>query len=157
MGEYKLSQKHYERAISLFRQYSLQPSWNNYWKMALILARVMNSEKGININEIFKYYEDNKTKLYEGWMLSCIGEILLNMDDRHISESEDWIKKAIESHKKYSMLWYLARDYVLYAELFTRKGDIPKAKEILNRAIDTFKECGADGWVEKYEKELSSL
>jgi hypothetical protein len=32
-----------------------------------------------------------------------------------------------------------------------------KAKEDLNRAIEIFKECGADGWVEKYAKELASL
>ncbi len=87
-------------------------------------------------------------------MPSCIGEILLNMDDRHISESEDWIKKAIESHKKYSMMWYLARDYALYAELFKRKDDLPKARENLSKAIDLFKECGADGWVEKYQRDL---
>jgi len=29
--------------------------------------------------------------------------------------------------------------------------------EKLNKAIDIFKECGADGWVERYEKELASL
>ena len=117
----------------------------------------MSNEKDININEIFKYHEDNNTKLYEGWMLSCIGEILLNMDDPHISESEDWIKKAIESHKKYGTIWYLARDYALYAELFQRKGDLPKVKENLTKSIKIFKECGADGWVEKYEKELDAL
>ena len=32
-----------------------------------------------------------------------------------------------------------------------------KAKENLNKAIEILKECGADGWVEKYEKELSDL
>jgi hypothetical protein len=29
-----------------------------------------------------------------------------------------------------------------------------EAKENLGRAIEIFKECGASGWVEKYEKEL---
>jgi hypothetical protein len=38
-----------------------------------------------------------------------------------------------------------------------RKGDQSKAKENLNQAIKTFKECGADGWVEKFAKELVSL
>ena len=55
------------------------------------------------------------------------------------------------------MMWNLARDYALYAELFKRKGDLPKARENLSKAIEIFKECGADGWVEKYEKELASL
>jgi len=32
-----------------------------------------------------------------------------------------------------------------------------KAKENLNKAIEIFTECGADGWVDKYEKELAEL
>ena len=45
----------------------------------------------------------------------------------------------------------------LYAELFKRKGDQPKAKENLEKAIEVLTDCGADGWVEKYEKELAAL
>jgi len=30
-------------------------------------------------------------------------------------------------------------------------------KENLAKVIDIFKECGADGWVKKYEDELASL
>ena len=55
------------------------------------------------------------------------------------------------------MIWHLARNYALYAELLKRKGDLTKAKENLTKAIKIFKECGADGWVEKYEKELAEL
>jgi len=55
------------------------------------------------------------------------------------------------------MMWHLGRDYAIYSELFKRKGDQSKAKENLNKAIEILKECGADGWVEKYEKELASL
>ena len=54
-------------------------------------------------------------------------------------------------------MWFLASDYALYAELFKRKGDQPKAKQNLTKAIEIFKECGADGWVERAEKELASL
>jgi hypothetical protein len=85
------------------------------------------------------------------------GKILLNIDDQHISEAEGWIKRSIETNQQYGMMWNLARDYALYADLFKRKGDFPKAKEKLNTAIDIFKECGADGWVVKYEKELKKL
>jgi hypothetical protein len=88
---------------------------------------------------------------------SYIGEILLVLDDKFLSEAEDWIKKAIEAHNKCGMMWHLARDYVLYSELFKRKGDLPKAKQKLSKAIEIFNECGADGWVDKYEKELVAL
>ena len=95
--------------------------------------------------------------MFAGWMSNCIGDILLKIDNQHISEAEDWIQKAIESNKRNGMMWYLAKDYALYAELFNRKGDLSRAKENLSKAVDIFKECGADGWVEKYEKELAAL
>jgi hypothetical protein len=38
-----------------------------------------------------------------------------------------------------------------------QKGDQSRAKENLAKAIDLFKECGADGWVEKSEKELAEF
>jgi hypothetical protein len=41
--------------------------------------------------------------------------------------------------------------------LFKRTGDRLKAQENLGKAIEILKECGADGWVAKYEKELTTL
>jgi hypothetical protein len=35
------------------------------------------------------------------------------------------------------------------------KDNRSKARENLGKAIDLFKECGAAGWVEKYEKVLA--
>jgi hypothetical protein len=55
------------------------------------------------------------------------------------------------------MRFHLAKDHILYAELFKRKGDRLKARGNLGKAIEIFKECGADGWVEKYEKELATI
>ncbi|MFC1857250.1 hypothetical protein ACFL9U_04390 [Thermodesulfobacteriota bacterium] len=86
-----------------------------------------------------------------------IGRILLNIDDHHISEAEDWIKRAIETNQKYGMQWNLAQDYALYSDFYKRKGDPSKARENLTKAIQIFTECGADGWVEKYEQEIASL
>jgi len=157
MGEYETSQKHDERAISLYQHSSIESSYIIWNKISIALAKVKNKEKDINLNEIFKWHENIKSKWAKGWSLNCIGTILLNIDDQHISEAEDWIKRAIETKQKYGMMWPLAQDYALYADLFKRKGDLPKAKENLGKAIEIFKECGADGWVEKYEKELASF
>jgi hypothetical protein len=55
------------------------------------------------------------------------------------------------------MMFHLGKDYALYAELFKRKGDRSKAQENLGKAIEILKECGADGWVEKAQKELTAL
>ncbi|UCF85588.1 MAG: AAA family ATPase, partial [Desulfobacteraceae bacterium] len=155
--KYETSKKNYEKAISLYQNGSLWLSWINYFKMLLVSTKVMNNEKDINLNDLFKCYDENKLKALEGYMLNAIGEILLNISNQHISEAEGWIKKAIEVDNRNGTMWNLARDYALYAELFKRKGDLSKAKEKLNKAIEIFKDCGADGWVEKYEKELASL
>jgi Tfp pilus assembly protein PilF len=93
-------------------------------------------------------------KLYDGMIARYISEILFHVDDQQMSEAEDWIKKAIETDKRNGTIWNLGRDYALCSELFKRKGDHSKSQENLNKAIEIFKECGAEGWVEKYEKDL---
>ena len=55
------------------------------------------------------------------------------------------------------MRFHLGGDYAVYAEFFKRKGDKEKAKEQLGKAIDIYRECGADGWVTKAEEELAKL
>ncbi len=73
-----------------------------------------------------------------------IGEILLNIDDQHISKAEHWILKAIEADQRNRMMFHLGKDYALYAELFKRKGDRVRAQDNLGKAIEILKECGAE-------------
>jgi len=159
MGEYKKSQDCFEKIILRMEQEQarLFPSWMNLYKIALALAKVMNNETDINLAELFKCHEDNRYEMLEGWMSRHIGEILLNIDDKHISEAEDWVKRAIEADKGNGMMFQLGKDYAAYAELFKRKGDIPKAKENLSKAIEIYKECGADGWVTRAEEEQAKM
>jgi hypothetical protein len=117
----------------------------------------MNNENDIDLESLYGYVQKNKVKEFDGQMRRFIGEILLNIDDQHLSEAENWIKKAIEADKRNGMMWHLGMDHALYAEFLRRKGDQSGAKENLNKAIEIFKDCGADGWVEKTEKELSSV
>jgi len=156
-GDYKKCQGYYKRAISFWQHTSLFPSYIIGTKISKALAKVMNKEKDINLNEIFKWHKDIRSCNIKEWMTNSIGEILLNIDDQHITEAEDWIKASIETNQKYDMMWQLARGYALYAELFKRKGDLPKANNNLSKAIEIFKDCGADGWVKKYEKELAVI
>jgi hypothetical protein len=72
-----------------------------------------------------------------------------------MDEDEAWIKKAIEINEQNRMPWDLARDYALYAKFFQKKGDPTQAKEKLGKAIELMRSIGADGWVEKFEKELA--
>ena len=64
-----------------------------------------------------------------------------------MAEAEAWIRRAIDVDTRYAVPWNLARDHALYADWFKKKGDIQGAKEQLTKAIDLFRECGADGWV----------
>jgi hypothetical protein len=81
----------------------------------------------------------------------------MNIDDDHLTESEHWIQNAIEADQRNRTMFYLGKDYAVYADLFRRKGDRLKAQENLGKAIETLKECGADGWVTKAEKDLATL
>jgi hypothetical protein len=81
----------------------------------------------------------------------------LNSDDDHLTDSEVWIKKAIDADTQNGTRWQLASDHILYADWFKKKGDIQGATEQLTKAIDIFKECRADGWVTRTQESLAKL
>ena len=124
------------------------------WKISIARSKVLSNDKNIDIDEVFEYYKELNVKAYQGWAARYIGEIFLNIDDHHISEAEDWFKKAIEVDKKNSTIWSLGSNYAYYAKLFRRRGDLTRFKQNLKKAIEIFKECGARGWAKKYEQEL---
>ncbi|MCK4819657.1 hypothetical protein KA005_28080, partial [bacterium] len=157
IGEYQNAKEHYSKAAWLAERSGALPSWVTTIKTGVARAKVMMNDKDIDLESLYLYVYENRVKNQEGNKQRYIGEILLNMDDQHLSEAQDWIKKAIQTHKQDGMMLFLGWDYTLYAELFKRKDDPSKAKESLAKAIEIFKECGADGWMEKYEKELAAL
>jgi len=156
-GNFQRSKEHYEKGIWAFERNRLFPSWVGWGKVASTRSKVKNKEKDVNLESLYAHSRNNKVKVAEGWIQRYIGEILLNIDDQHISDAEHWIQKAIEADQRNRMMFHLAKDYALYAELFKRKGDRLKAQENLGKAIEIFKECGADGWVEKAEKDLAII
>jgi class 3 adenylate cyclase/tetratricopeptide (TPR) repeat protein len=157
MGDFSKSKEHYEKGIWVWERNRMVPSWANLAKVGLARSKVMAKEKDVNLESLYAYSQNNKVKAVEGWFQRYIGEILLNIDDQHMSEAEHCIQKAIEADQRNRTMFLLGHDYTLYAELFKRKGDRLKAQENLGKAIEIFRECGADGWVEKAEKDLASL
>ncbi len=155
--EYQSAVNHYEDAIRLLENKNVMPGWLRLNRIALYRAKMMKKESDIDVDALCAFVRENRIRIHEGRMNRLIGEILININEQHIAEAENWIMKAIEADTRNEMMWFLGRDYALYAELFKRKGDQLKAKENMNRAIEILEECGADGWVEKYEKELSTL
>jgi class 3 adenylate cyclase/tetratricopeptide (TPR) repeat protein len=153
-GNYQGAINQYEKANWFMENTIMYRSWLNWCKIALARAKVMNEEKDVDLEELYGFVSENRVKVHEGQMRKHLAEILLNLDSDHLDTAENWILEAIEADKRNGMKFYLGRDYVLSAEIYQRKGDQAKAKKDMNQAIDIFKECGADGWVQKYEKEL---
>jgi class 3 adenylate cyclase/tetratricopeptide (TPR) repeat protein len=152
--EYENSKVHYGKAITYLKQAGFGYSRANFGRLGIARAKVMSNEKDIDLESLYGYVELNNLKEFDGQMPRYVAEILLNIDDQHLAEAEDWAEKAIDSDERNGMQFRLGQDYVVYAEVFKRKGDRSKANENLSTAIEIFKQCGADGWVKKYEKEL---
>jgi tetratricopeptide (TPR) repeat protein len=157
IGEYEKSDTHFSKAIWLFEQNRSSPSTANLAKLGLVRTRVLKNDKAVhwaalNDNEYESHY-----KIHDGLKARYFSEILLHIDNQHLCESEDRINIAIKADKKNGMMLHLGKNYASYAYLSTRKDDQHKAKENLCKAIEIFNKCGADGWAEKYEKELAAL
>jgi class 3 adenylate cyclase/tetratricopeptide (TPR) repeat protein len=156
-GEFQKAVCQYEEAIRLIEPTEFMPSWLTLVKTGLALANIMNSKQGVDPESLCIDAIKSKLKVFEGWTSRNLGEIFLNIDDQHTQEAQHWIEQAIEADERNGMRWHLARDIAVYAELFKRKGDKEKAKEQLGKAIDIYKECGADGWVTRAEEEMARL
>ncbi|MGD1153845.1 MAG: adenylate/guanylate cyclase domain-containing protein [Syntrophales bacterium] len=157
LREYDDAVNCYKRIISIVEDVSFLPSMINLFQSCLMRAKVLRHDQDIELSELFARYQNNKLTFCEGWTARNIGDILLNMDDDHLSDAEVWFQKAIEADTKNELRWHLATDHALYADWFKKKGDIQGAKEQLTKAIDLFRECGADGWVERTQKAMSTL
>jgi tetratricopeptide (TPR) repeat protein len=157
IGEYEKSKQQYAKSILMMKKNKTMPSWIRINNICLAKAKIMTNNKDIDIEALYKYDAENRIELYSGLIKRSIGEILLNIDNEHFDDAEIWIKRAIKTDNRNGMMWHLGKDYALYSELWRHKGRQSKARESLIKAIEIFKKCGADGWVQKYEHVLSSL
>jgi len=157
MGDFQKAVFHYEEAFRLRERSEVLPSWSRLCKTGVALDNIMNGEQGVDLESLCRDAIKCKPKSIEGWIRRNIGEIFLNIDGQHFAEAQHWIEQAIEADERNGMRWHLARDIAVYAELFKRKGDMFKAREQLGRAIDIYKECGADGWVTMAQEALAKL
>jgi tetratricopeptide (TPR) repeat protein len=155
-GEYQKAQSYYEKMISILEPTKYRPSEIGLYKVGLARAKVLGSGQDIDINELLEYCSKIRSKRMQNKCFRYICEILLNIDS-HINRADKWLEKIIKSDKRANFRFFLGQDYALYAELYKRTGNRSKAKEHLSKAVEIYKECDADGWVEKYEKELAEL
>jgi len=144
-------------ALHLNKKGNYFPSFSKCLELIVAFVRVMKKDEHINVNEILSNYHDINIVIADISVSYYAGKIILNTDHNNVRQADKWINKSIETCKKYGMQCLLARSYALYSEYYQKIGDTVKAKESLNKAIEIFKECGADGWVAKYEQLLSVL
>jgi len=157
ISEFEEAEKHFDRAIQLLEHNRIIPSWKHIFKMALVKTKLTYSKKDIDIDSLYSIVNENNVKIWDGWIHSCIAENLLKIDNDRIAEAEDWINKAIEIDKSNGVLINLGKYYVLYAEIFKRKGAQFEERKNLKKAIELFRNSGADGWAGVVEKDLASL
>jgi class 3 adenylate cyclase/tetratricopeptide (TPR) repeat protein len=165
LGEINFEKKDFLKSVEWYEKAYLylkdtqffSPSILNWAEAGLMRANSMVNPQDIDLESLYAHSKNNKIKLVQGWIFSYIGAILMNIDDDPLPEGKTWIQKAIEEDQRNGTRFFLGRDYALYAEWFKRNGDRFKARENLGRAIEILNECGADGWVEKYEKEIAAL
>jgi len=151
------AQYHYRQTIEILKRNGLFPSWLEFSRISLGMVKIITGERGIDLKLLYSHASRNSHPSFDGNIRRNLAFILLNINNRHMSEAEDWIKKAVESDSQNGTMWQLGMDYALYADLLKRKDHKSKAKEKLSKGIEILKECGADGWMEKYQRELATL
>ena len=156
LGDYQESIDHYKEAIRNLERSGNLPSWKNLIELALIRARLASGEKpAYDPDSLAKYLTANKFCVYDGLIKRYIGEIMAYQGD--LGEAQYWLEQAAAVHRKNKMRFHLAGDNVIRSTVCLRLDDSRAAREYMICAIDIFRECGADEWVEKYEKELATL
>jgi len=157
MKEYHKSRDCHAQAIRNCETARSVPSWVRLSRLGMAKCGVMLGERDVNLEPLRAIPKKNRMKSLEGWNCRYLGEILLNLGGNHIAESQQWIQKSIEADSKNGMRFHLGLDHALYGEYFKRQGNRTKAQDEFRKAIEVLLECGADGWVKKYKKELATL
>jgi tetratricopeptide (TPR) repeat protein len=159
-GNYEKAKKCHQQCGSILEGARFMPSWHNCHKLWVKNHRILYGEPDIDIHklgQLIMAHEKNRLAMSKSYESRCIGEIFLHIDNQHMAEAEAWIRRSIDFDAIHGIPWNLGKDHALYADWFKKKGDIQGAKEQLTKAIDYFRECGADGWVTRTQKTLTEL
>jgi class 3 adenylate cyclase/tetratricopeptide (TPR) repeat protein len=156
-GDFLSSSSSFEKGYRVLEENQLFPSWVIVAKAGVARAKVMKKEKNVDLESLFTSSRHIKMRAVEGWMAHYIGDILLNLEHPEAAKAEHWIQKAIEADQRNGTMFRLGLDHALYGEFFKRKGSRTEAMEHLGKSIEILRECGATGWVEKYQKEIETL
>ena len=91
-------------------------SFVNLGRIAVAYSKIMNNEKNIDLKSLYSYAYQNKKRFITGTIKRYVGEILLNIDEKHVAEAEKWIIEAMEADKRHGMMFELGMDNAVYAD-----------------------------------------
>lgn len=156
LHQYQEAIAHYEAAIRELERSGNLPSWKNLIEVALIRTQLAAGEDTrCDVKTLHRYAAANRLGVYDGLVKRYIGESLSFLDD--MEGAEQWFERAAARHRAKEMRYHLAGDYAAWSSAHLRRGDGEAARRHLVRSIDAFRESGAGGWVETYEKKLINL
>jgi len=90
-------------------------------------------------------------------MLGNVYRQISRGDNRVNQKAEEHLEKALKLAIESGAKGLLGPIYLDLGLLNQVENITYKAKDYLSRAIHVFKECGADGWIKQYEKELAAF
>jgi tetratricopeptide (TPR) repeat protein len=157
MENYRKSREYYDQGSRILREGQIRPSWVRLFQLGMSRCGVTLGESIANLESLRAIPSRCQVKVFEGWICIFLGGIFFNLGCSHVVEAEHWIQKAIEADERNGMRFHLGLDYALYGEFFSFQKDRAKAQLNLGKAIEILKECGADGFVRKYEEEMANL
>jgi len=157
LGRYEKSVESYQKAFSFLEKKRFGPSWLTLIRVAIARARVLQGGSEISLDEVLKSFSLNKNRGFSGWIAQYTAEILFHLSDQLLPQAREWADKAVGLDRQNGMQLLLGRDYLLSARIWNRMGHPVRAREELFRAIESFQQCGAQGYLKKASQELALI
>jgi len=155
LTDFEQSEYHHQCAISLTKRSRATPSLISLCELNIARARVLRNDRDLDLAFYTECIRRNRLPLYASRVRRHMAEILLTVGNGQLSVAEHWIREAIDHDLSMQLAWDLAQDYVVFSEIQMKKGDSAEGRNCVRRALKIFEQCGADGWVEKYRRELA--
>ena len=92
-GDFEKAQNYFEKCILFLKKGKLLPSWTRALKIFVENTKLKQSDLNIELKILYSYAYENRMKIFDGWTSRFLCEILMDIDDEHKSEAEEWIKE----------------------------------------------------------------
>ena len=154
LGDYEKAIFHVEKAVKLAIAGGLSAFWVDSCRLWNNIVKILNQSLDFDLSALNKLYQGISVNVLKALIQPYIAKVLIKTEPPQYDDAEVWIKRSIATNEKYGTKTFSWKPYVVYSEFFQRRNNLPQASEQMTKAIDIMKECGADGWVDRYEKEL---